>query len=41
MTFYPADGRLEFIPEKYNRILGDYLEIPEIPKGKKYITQIV
>lgn len=41
MTFYPADGRLEFIPEKYNRILGDYLEIPEIPNGKKYITQIV
>ncbi len=41
MTFYPADGRLEFIPEKYNRILGDYLEIPEIPEGEKYITQIV
>nr|WP_299338272.1 ATP-grasp fold amidoligase family protein [Allomuricauda sp.] len=40
MTFYPADGRLEFIPEEYNRILGDYLRLPTIPKGQKYITQI-
>ncbi len=40
MTFYPADGRLEFIPEEYNLILGDYMKLPEVPKGQKYISQI-
>lgn len=29
MTFYPADGRKEFIPQEYNRIIGDYLKLPE------------
>jgi hypothetical protein len=29
MTFYPADGRFEFIPDKYNEIIGDYLVLPE------------
>ncbi|UCE68225.1 MAG: glycosyltransferase [Flavobacteriaceae bacterium] len=29
MTFYPADGRLEFVPDQYNRIIGDYLILPE------------
>ncbi len=29
MTFYPADGRLEFVPDSYNRIIGDYLTLPE------------
>ena len=28
MTFYPSDGRKQYIPEKYNRILGDYLTLP-------------
>lgn len=28
MTFYPADGRLEFIPEQYNTIIGDYISLP-------------
>ena len=28
MTFYPADGRLEFVPDSYNRIIGDYLRLP-------------
>ncbi len=40
MTFYPADGRLEFIPEEYNLKIGNYLKLPEIPKGEKYLTQI-
>ena len=40
MTFYPADGRLEFLPEKYNKILGDYLVLPKIPEGQKYITNL-
>ena len=40
MTFYPADGRLEFIPEEYNTIIGDYIELPKIPKNQKYITSI-
>ena len=38
MTFYPSDGRLDFMPEKYNKIIGDYLILPKIPKGQKEIT---
>lgn len=40
MTFYPADGRLGFFPEKYNKIVGDYIKIPTVPEGEKYITTI-
>lgn len=40
MTFYPADGRLEFIPEEYNKIIGDYITIPKIPEGQKFITTL-
>jgi len=40
MTFYPGDGRRDFTPEKYNTIIGDYLKLPEIPKGKKRITEV-
>ncbi|MDX1314558.1 MAG: ATP-grasp fold amidoligase family protein, partial [Eudoraea sp.] len=32
MTFYPSDGRNEFRPEEFNRILGDYITLPE-PAG--------
>jgi hypothetical protein len=28
MTFYPADGRLEFLPDQYNQIIGDYITLP-------------
>lgn len=38
MTFYPADGRLDFVPDEYNKIIGDYLVLPEIKKGQKEIT---
>jgi len=38
MTFYPSDGRLDFVPEAYNKIIGDYLVLPKIPKGQKEIT---
>lgn len=38
MTFYPADGKLEFDPPHYNRIIGDYIKLPKIPKGQKVIT---
>nr|WP_286943505.1 ATP-grasp fold amidoligase family protein [Allomuricauda sp.] len=38
MTFYPGDGRQEFRPDKYNKIVGDYLKLPRVPKEKKYIT---
>ncbi|MEO1011446.1 MAG: ATP-grasp fold amidoligase family protein [Bacteroidota bacterium] len=41
MTFYPTDGRKDFKPEKYNKILGDYIELPKIPKGQKYITEVI
>lgn len=38
MTFYPADGQKNFYPDKYNKIIGDYLKIPKIPIGQKSIT---
>ena len=38
MTFYPTDGRLEFVPEEYNTIVGNYLQLPKIPEGQKYVT---
>jgi len=28
MTFYPADGLLEFVPDSYNQVIGDYLKLP-------------
>lgn len=38
MTFYPNDGRKKYIPNEYNKIIGDYLELPKIPEGQKVIT---
>ncbi len=38
MTFYPTDGRKKYIPEEYNSIIGDYLELPKILKNQKVIT---
>ncbi|MCL6265275.1 ATP-grasp fold amidoligase family protein [Flagellimonas myxillae] len=38
MTFYPGDGRNDFYPDEYNKILGDYMVLPTIPKNQKYIT---
>jgi len=38
MTFYPSDGRIDFYPDFYNKIIGDYLTLPEIPKDQKTIT---
>ena len=40
MTFYPSDGRNEFKPDEYNRIIGEYIRLPEIPKSQKYITEV-
>lgn len=39
MTFYPGSGSEEFQPDEYNKILGDMLELPKIPEGRKEITQ--
>lgn len=41
LTFYPADGRKDFYPDKYNKIIGDYFTLPKIPYGKKEITDFV
>lgn len=38
MTFYPGSGSADFHPEKYNKILGDMLELPKIPEDQKEIT---
>ena len=38
MTFYPADGRVDYYPDKYNKIIGDYIVLPQIPEGQKTIT---
>lgn len=40
MTFYPSDGRAEFYPEKYNKIIGGYMDLPEIPAGVKTIQKL-
>lgn len=37
LTFYPADARKKFVPEKYNKIIGDYIILPEIPTGQTEI----
>lgn len=38
MTFYPTDGRERYVPDEYNTIIGDYIELPPIPDGQKVIT---
>lgn len=40
MTFYPSDGRKDFYPEEYNTIIGDYYQLPKMPKGKMKITNL-
>lgn len=40
LTFYPADGRYPFYPEKYNKILGDKLKLPKVPEGQKAIKEV-
>ncbi|MCA0153530.1 glycosyltransferase [Winogradskyella sp. 2Y89] len=40
MTFYPSDGRKDYIPEEYNKIIGDYIELPILKIGQKEITEI-
>lgn len=41
MTFYPGDGRHDFYPNEYNKTIGNLMVLPEIPKGQKYITEII
>jgi len=40
MTFYPSDGRKDFIPSEYNKIIGDYFKLPKLNKGQKLITEV-
>lgn len=40
MTFYPADARKDFYPDKYNLIIGDYFKLPKLKDGQKVITEI-
>lgn len=40
MTFYPSDGRKDFVPEEYNIIIGNYIELPKLENGQKEITDI-
>ena len=40
MTFYPADGRNEFLPDEYNAVIGSYIDLPEIPVGQRVRTEI-
>ncbi len=37
MTFYPGDGRQEFYPDEYNKVVGDYLTLPPL-NGAKFTT---
>ena len=34
LTFFPGSGLTEFIPEKYDNILGDMLELPREKREK-------
>lgn len=38
MTFYPGDGKYDFYPDEYNKIIGDYLKLPILKKGQKEIV---
>ena len=38
LTFYPSDARKHFYPTKYNRVIGDYFELPKLEDGNKVIT---
>ncbi len=40
LTFYPADGRFPFYPEKYNKIFGDKIILPKIPEDQKEIKKV-
>ncbi|MGY5850254.1 ATP-grasp fold amidoligase family protein [Salegentibacter sp. F14] len=40
LTFYPADGRWPYLPAHYNKIIGDYMKLPDIPEGQNEITKI-
>ncbi len=38
VTFYPGDGKYEFFPDEYNKIIGDQLQLPKLVYGQKEIT---
>jgi len=38
MTFYPSDGRKDFMPDEYNKSIGDLIVLPKIPENEKEIT---
>jgi len=39
MTFYPSDGRKDFIPDEYNKIIGDYIKLPKLESGQQVISE--
>lgn len=40
MTFYPSDARKKFYPEEYNKIIGDYFQLPKLNAAKDAITSL-
>ena len=40
LTFYPSDARKNFFPESFNKIVAEYLVLPEIPEGQREIVTI-
>lgn len=40
MTFYPSDGRKSYYPEEYNKIIGDYIQLPKLKNGQIVITEL-
>jgi len=40
MTFYPSDARNAFYPEEYNKIIGDYFQLPKLNASKTPITSL-
>lgn len=39
MTFYPGDGKYDFYPDRYNKIIGDMLELPNQGRDRKEIVE--
>jgi hypothetical protein len=39
MTFYPGDGKYDFYPDRYNKIIGDMLQLPNLGRDRKEIVE--
>ena len=40
MTFYPSDGRKDLVPDEYNIIMGDYIQLTKLKNRQQFITEV-